>query len=75
MNVNRKSQAAKDHQMTLLEQKRLADIHARWMTWNAMADTSTWEVTFFFELLEKKNREIAYWRQQAGRRDAPRHTP
>jgi len=45
--------------MTLEQSCRLADIRSRWMMWSVVTDTSLWEATFFFELLDKKDREIS----------------
>lgn len=38
--------------------KRLAEIRAQWELWSALTDTSSWESTFFFTLLEQKDREL-----------------
>ena len=44
--------------------RRLAEIRRQWMLWSAVIDTSTWEVTFFLNLLEQKNGEIAMLRKR-----------
>ena len=45
------------------QNKRLAEIRAQWLNWSALTDTSTWESTFFFELLDQKNRQIRRLKQ------------
>ena len=39
--------------------RRLAEIRMKWELWSALTDTSQWEATFFFNLLEQKERELA----------------
>ena len=43
--------------------KRLAEIRSQWEMWSALTDTSAWESTFFFEVLEQKERELSELRE------------
>jgi len=42
---------------------RLAEMRARWVLWSATTDTSSWEATFFFNVLDEKDRELAELRK------------
>jgi len=50
--------------MTAEKTRRLAEMRARLMEWSATADTSTWESTFFFQLLDEKDRELRELRKK-----------
>ena len=44
--------------LTLTDRKRLATIRAKLLMFSSEVDTSTWEATFFLDLLSHKDREI-----------------
>jgi hypothetical protein len=44
--------------LTLSERKRLTEIRAKLLKFSSRVDTSTWEATFFLDLLAKKDRQI-----------------
>jgi hypothetical protein len=48
--------------------KRLAQIRAQWEIWSAQMDTSQWEATFFFNLLDQKERELLELRKLLSKR-------
>jgi len=55
--------------MTAQETRRLAHIRASWEQWCATADTSNWEATFFFHLLDEQDREIRDLHKKLARLD------
>ena len=43
--------------------QRLAEMRAQWMIWSATTDTSTWESTLFFKVLDEKERALVRLRK------------
>jgi len=53
--------------MTTIQQKRLAEIRMRWLLFSAEFDTEFWESTFFLDLIDEQNRQIAALKKELGR--------
>jgi hypothetical protein len=48
--------------------ERLLALRSQWEMWSAVLDTSQWDVTFFFKLLEQKDKELAELRRDLSTR-------